>query len=76
MKKPLSHQKKKKNQPKNFMKYSSMATQMIIIIGGTTWGGFKLDAHWHTLPVFTVILSLSGVGLAIYFSIKDFIKQD
>jgi len=53
-----------------------MATQMIIIIGGTTWGGFKLDAHWHTLPVFTVILSLSGVGLAIYFSIKDFIKRD
>jgi F0F1-type ATP synthase assembly protein I len=56
------------------MKYSSMATQMIVIIGGASWGGFKLDNYWHTLPVFTVILSLSGVGLAIYFSIKDFIN--
>ena len=74
MKKLLSHQKKKENRPKFFMKYSSMATQMIVIIGGASWGGFKLDNYWHTLPVFTVILSLSGVGLAIYFSIKDFIN--
>lgn len=77
-----SQQTQKKNQKKqeskglnDFAKYSGIAFQMVAIIGITTWGGIKLDklAGFET-PVFTIILSLFGVGAAIYAAVKDFIK--
>ncbi|HNP97678.1 MAG TPA: AtpZ/AtpI family protein [Bacteroidia bacterium] len=58
------------------MRYASMATQMLVIIGLGVWGGVKLDAYlgWKT-PVCTLVLSLLSVAAAIYLSIKDFIKK-
>jgi hypothetical protein len=45
----------------------------IILIG--VFGGVKLDEWLElTFPVFTVILSILSVFLAIYYAIKDFIK--
>jgi hypothetical protein len=46
----------------------------IILIG--VFGGIKLD-KWLSLkfPVFTVILSLLGTGIALYTGIKDFLKK-
>jgi hypothetical protein len=46
----------------------------IILIG--VFGGIKLD-KWLSLkfPVFTVILSLFGIGIALYTGIKDFLKK-
>lgn len=67
-----------KNQPKepkkldSFAKYSTMAFQMVIIIGLGVFGGIKLDDRLHMkFPLFTIILSLVAVGLSIYFMIKD-----
>jgi F0F1-type ATP synthase assembly protein I len=52
-----------------------MATQMIVIILVTTWGGIKLDdLLGFEKPLFTIILSLLGVFAAIYTAVKDFIK--
>jgi hypothetical protein len=47
----------------------------IILIG--VFGGIKLD-DWLELkfPVFTILLSIVSVILAIYYSIKDFIRTD
>jgi F0F1-type ATP synthase assembly protein I len=41
-----------------------------------TWGGVKLDKMTETIkPIFTIILSLTGVFAAIYVALKDFIKK-
>ena len=67
-----------KNQPKepkrlnDFAKYSTMAFQMVIIIGLGVLGGIKLDDWLHLrFPLFTVFLSMGAVVLAIYYFIKD-----
>jgi hypothetical protein len=45
-----------------------------ILIG--VFGGIKLD-QWlkFEFPVFTILLSLAGTGMAIYYGIKDFLKK-
>ncbi len=66
--------KDKKEQVNFYAKYTSLAFQMVVIIGLGTFGGYKLD---HVLGlkfnVFTILFSLVSVALAIYFAIKDFI---
>jgi F0F1-type ATP synthase assembly protein I len=65
-------------QPKQlsaYAKYSALGIQMAVIIGGGCYGGFKLDEHYqNTTPIFTIILSLVSIGLAMYIVLKDFIK--
>ncbi len=67
---------KKKKQINNWGKYTSIASQMIVIIVAGTFGGLKLD-QWVNIdfPLFTLILTLSSVILAIYLAIKDFLKS-
>lgn len=61
-------------QPNTFLKYSNMAIQMGLIIGLSAWGGHRLDLHYHTSkPIFTIILSLAGIGISLYLVLKDFI---
>jgi hypothetical protein len=59
----------------SYAKYSGIGIQMILIIGGGCYGGFKLDEHFKNTetPVFTIILSLLSIGLAMYVVLKDFI---
>ena len=59
----------------SFTKYSTMAFQMVIIIGVGVFGGIKLD-EWLKLrfPLFTIVLSLAAVAISIYYMIKDLIK--
>lgn len=59
------------------MRYASMATQMMVIIGLGVIGGYKLDKYLgFKTPIFTLVLSLLSVALAIYLSIKDFLKKN
>lgn len=53
-----------------------MAAQMAAIIVGGVLGGVELDKwlHWK-FPVFTLVLTLLSVFLAIYYFIKDIIKK-
>jgi predicted MFS family arabinose efflux permease len=73
-------QEKKSNLPKkqlsNYAKYSGMAVQMAAIIVGGVLGGIQLD-KWLALkfPVFTLVLTLLSVFLAMYYFIKDVIKK-
>jgi hypothetical protein len=58
-----------------YAKYSALGVQMAIIIGGGCYGGFKLDEHYKNVtPVFTIILSLVSIAIAMYIVLKDFIK--
>lgn len=62
-------------QPNPILKYANLAIQMGLIIGLFAWGGQKLDAHYkNAKPVFTIILSLSGIGVSLYLVLKDFIN--
>ncbi len=71
MKDPLS----KKKSFDNFIRYSSISSQMLVIILVGIYGGVKLDKLIKLdFPVFTVILSFVSVALAIYYAVKDFIK--
>ncbi len=68
--------KNSKSQLKDYAKYSSIGFEMVIVILGAVFGGIKLD-EWVSgmgFPLFTLVLSLVGIGLAIYIGIKDFLK--
>ncbi|MCE1168634.1 MAG: AtpZ/AtpI family protein [Sphingobacteriia bacterium] len=67
----------KDKQPlKDYARYSSLGFQMLAIILLMTFLGIKAD-RWLTLkfPIFTVVGSLAGVGMALYFAIKDLLKK-
>jgi len=68
--------KKKKKSLDSYARYSSIGFQMLAIILVGVFGGIKLD-QWLKLeiPVFTIILSILSVILAIYYAVKDLIKM-
>lgn len=60
----------------NFLKYTSMATQMGLTIGLFIFAGLKLDAWLETKVLFVLIGSLLGVGLSLYYFIKQAISDN
>jgi F0F1-type ATP synthase assembly protein I len=70
----LSPEKKKKSL-ENYARYSSIAFQMLVIILAGVFGGIKLD-QWLALstPIFTIILSILSVVLAIYYVTRDLLR--
>jgi len=67
--------KDEKNKFNSYAKYSSLAFQMVAIIIMGVFGGLKLDQFLNLkFPIFTIVLSLLSVILAIYYAIKDFLK--
>jgi F0F1-type ATP synthase assembly protein I len=60
-----------------YAKYSSLGIQMAVIIGGGCYGGYKLDKYLQNkTPIFTIILSLASIALAMYVVLKDLIKPN
>ena len=67
-------EKKKKllNTANSYVKYSSLAFQMIGIIGACTFIGYKIDeSQQNKTPIITGILSLAGVIIALYTVFKS-----
>jgi hypothetical protein len=49
---------------------------MLVLIFAGMYGGVRLDKSLHLkFPVFTLILSLLGVSVAIWMAIKDFTRK-
>lgn len=67
-----NHNKEEGKRPVNdFYKYSGMAIQMGVTIAAAVYGGIALDDRLELkTPWFTMILSLIGVGAAIYIVIR------
>ncbi len=66
---------KSKKELNNYAKYSNIAFQMLAVILLGVFGGVKLDKLLALhFPVFTVILSILSVFIAIYIVIKDLLK--
>ena len=61
----------------SLVRYSSIAFEMLAIIEAFTFAGWKLD-QWlkKNFPVFTLILSLSGVFLGIYTVVRGALKEE
>lgn len=68
--------KKEKKALSSYARYSSVAFQMLVIILAGVFGGRELD-KWMELqfPVFTLVLTIIAVVLAIYTVIKDLIRK-
>ena len=64
----LKNNKEKKNQLKKLAHFSSIVTQMaVIILLGAYFGDYIDEKNNYTSPFFTIILSLIGVFLALYY---------
>lgn len=67
--------KTSKQSPENpyqkYARFSGMAFQMVIIIGGGTYGGIKLDEKLSLSPLFTILLSLVSIALSFYLVYKN-----
>ncbi len=60
-----------KTKVQNYVKFSGMVFQMIGVIGLFTFGGYKLDIYYNLqTPIFTAILSVTGVLISLYIIIK------
>ncbi len=65
-----------KNRLKDYVKYSNIGIQMMLIIVLGTFGGFKLDEYLNWgFPMFVILFSILSVIMAIYIGIKDVIKK-
>ena len=70
---PDKYQKPKKKFD-DFIRYSSLAFEMVVIMGIGTWSGILID-DWLNLgfPAFTLGLMVLSVVGAIYHAIRKFI---
>jgi F0F1-type ATP synthase assembly protein I len=66
-------QNQKKNNPlSTYAQFSGIAFQMIAIIGIGVYLGIKLDEKYpNKYKLFTLILSLLAIGIALYSVIKQ-----
>ncbi|MBF8148981.1 AtpZ/AtpI family protein [Winogradskyella sp. F6397] len=68
--------KTKKSDLNSYARYSSIAIQMVIIIGVGTFIGVKLDEYFpNEHKLYTLILSLSSVILSMVYVIRRIIAS-
>ena len=59
-----------------YIKYSGLAFQMIATLLLGVFGGMKLDSVLKlSFPLFTLLLTLLGLGASLYLVIKDVLKK-
>ncbi|MDD2306396.1 MAG: AtpZ/AtpI family protein [Prolixibacteraceae bacterium] len=70
---PEKYQKPKKKLD-DFIRYSSLAFEMIVIMGVGTWSGTLID-QWigFKFPVFTLVLMILSVIGAVYHVVRKFL---
>lgn len=72
---PSKNSKKPKKKFDNFIRYSSLAFEMVAIMVIGVLAGYEID-EWLDLsfPAFTLGLMILSVIAAIYHAIKNFLK--
>tara|TARA_X000000368_G_C22988928_1_gene693423 strand:+ start:434 stop:646 length:213 start_codon:yes stop_codon:yes gene_type:complete len=62
---------KKQKQLNSYVKYSSLATQMAVIIAAGVFFGEYLDkTHTSEIPIYTTTFSFLSIFLSLYYVIK------
>ena len=65
--------KEKNNQ---MLKYASLATQWMVLLGIAVWGGHKLDVALHlTVPAFLIVFPVIALVVSLVGIIKEFNKK-
>jgi F0F1-type ATP synthase assembly protein I len=60
------------NDKNTYLRFSSIAIQMGVIIGGGAYAGSALDKHYRNeTPIWTIICSLAGIGIGLYLVIRE-----
>jgi len=73
----LKNKKSKKKQLNSYIKYSSLTTQMAVIITAGCYFGQYLDDKNHSdFPTYTIIFSLASIFLALYYVLKKIINHN
>lgn len=54
-----------------WVKYISLTTQLLVLIGLSVWIGIKLDEKLHISPLFTIALPLLVLVATFYKLIKE-----
>lgn len=68
-KEPLPPSKRKPS--RSYLEYATLVYQLFAAIFIGVAGGIWLDAHLHSRPWFTVILSLLGVAAGMYLAVRS-----
>ena len=58
----------------DYLHYSSAGIQMVLTILLFTWLGTKADSYFETKPLWTAVLAIFGVVIAMIFMVKAFTK--
>ena len=67
----------KKKQLNSYIKYTSLTTQMAVIIAAGAFFGDYLDKkHTLDIPIYTIALSLLSIFLALYYVLKKIINHN
>lgn len=71
-----THWKEDKRNTNSYLKYSSLAFQMLGTIVLFTYSGYKLD-EWqqNKVPVWTLVLSLVSIAGSLYMFIRSVTKE-
>jgi ATP synthase protein I len=65
------------NSQGNFIRFTSLAFQMIGAIGFFSWLGYYLDQKYKSkTPWWTIGLSLFGVFISLYVVIREVLKMN
>lgn len=67
--------RQKKSPLNDYALYSNIGIEMVVIIALGVFGGIKLDQWVGSTPLFTLVLSLAAVAIALYVMINAFIPK-
>jgi len=66
---------KKKTDYQVYAKWAGAGIQMIGLIGGMSYLGWRLDQYFENqTPGWTLTLALTGCALSMYYLIRSFLK--
>lgn len=65
----------KENKRNDIMKYASLGTQMIVLLGLGVWGGLKLDEKLNTAPLFLVLLPVLALFISLYQLYRQLVSK-
>ena len=60
----------------SYIKYTSLTTQMAVIIIAGSYFGKHLDSKYSTDSLYTIIFSLLSVFLSLYYVLKQIIRHN
>lgn len=57
------------------MRYASIGTEMLVLLGLGVWGGMKLDEKWNCSPLLLLVLPVLALGFCLYRLYRQLISK-